>query len=410
MRIRITKTILRGRPELAWSEFCHFYNDEILAEYTPIQKTAALCWRYYVGLYDGGHSEFFDSCKDVDAGELAQALVTIGTPEFARVLLKAVESETNNKCEKADVWFDENSATLYEAIRGYWRSNLDEFYEIIDENYTMIPPKYAFRIGAIEAILFLTLMAIFAVTNPKDIHLIIPSFFALASLGLLLIAYATLWRVTVIKDTIRRRLPFLRGKTIQIDEISDVKKTREGIVIYAHNKRFVSVNRDVSEFWMLCLQLKVAGKIPERPPSGYSIRQIVPNVEGFLTIFFGICLFVWSFTRQYNPANIYEKIFFTGLLLFLVCFAYYRAWGKITVLENSIIVKKILRSEEEYLFPEMTKVEVDEQKIVIFANNKRKVKIAIASKGCVEFMEKLRDKNITFVKKGNKPFYGKKKR
>jgi len=47
MKICITRTELYGMPDVMWEKFHDFFIDDNYIMYTPEQKVAAICWRYY---------------------------------------------------------------------------------------------------------------------------------------------------------------------------------------------------------------------------------------------------------------------------------------------------------------------------------------------------------------------------
>ena len=179
MKIPITKTELYGMPDHAWNMFCGHIKDQNVehsaiqdnnAEHSVIQEVAALCFVYYSEIYDyrdwggadkpedgepetiedkgwyHGHREFFSYCEenDIKIDDLTQALVTIDAPEFAENLIKAGESGQKDDYFDADEWFVDNEEALLNAIRKYWKGHLEEFYEIVDEDYALRPQKTEF--------------------------------------------------------------------------------------------------------------------------------------------------------------------------------------------------------------------------------------------------------------------------
>lgn len=399
MKISITKTELHAMPYIAWNSFKNFllYGD---MEFNSAQKTASLCLKYFFGMLDKGHADMF-ACGEINSDELTRALVTIDAHEFAENLPMNEADRSREDYEKSDKWYYENAQTLLDAIDKYRLNNLGEFYEIVDENYTIRPPKAIAWLGIFESVFFFALMIIFAVGNPEDIFLICLSFSAIASLGLLLVAYIRIWKVSVNADVLSVRLPFKREQAVRIDGISDIKMKREGIIIYAHGQRLVSIDRYFDGYSMLWAQLWLAEKVSEEVKTDFVIKQHKANIiTGFLCPVFGIGAFVWTFTRGYNPANIYEKIFFTAVLIVTSYLpVHYLIW-KVMVSKDGIAVRKAIREEKEYQFSDITKVKLDDQNMIVYAGDKKAVKIPLACEGCQELIQRLRLHDIPFFKNG----------
>lgn len=403
LKISITNTVLGAMPDVAWRMFWRFMTDDDVT-YTPIQKTAALCLRYYVEVSDEGHSGFFDCYEDTDKDELAQALTAIGAREFADNLIEAVENGSqDNNYEKADNWFDENAVTLLEAIESYWKSNIDEFYEIVDEDYTLLPNKLTFRLSAIMASVVFFFMTVIALTQTIVIYsLFYLMFFAFASLFLALIAYCLFWRVSVKKDVITIRRPFRKKRVIRFDEISNVRRLRDKLVVYAHGKKAVTIQKEVSEYWMFLAQLDLAGKIPKVQPTDFSIKQPKVNiVTGLMWPLVAVFALILVVTRPKNPAGIYEIAFFSALVLVALWYSLCRIPIKMTILENTLTVKNVLGREKKYQVSDITKAVVYDGTTALFIHNKKIIEIASASEGYPALLKRLKDEDIPLQKKGS---------
>ena len=415
MKIPITQTELIAMPNIAWRKFCDYLLDKDL-EHTPIQRTAALCLRYYFEMQDSGHTGFFYSFEDTETDELAQALTTIGTPEFATNLIEAIENEPEDNFDKADRWFFENEYILFEAIKGYQQSHLDDLYEIVDENYTLRPPKDGFWAGAIIVAVVFIMGVIAASTNPNPIDrlLFIPAaLIGIASTGLVLFVYAKRWNLSVKKDVITLCCIFQKKRIIHFKEISNTREHSNGIIIYAHGKRLIFVSKAIREYGMFMAQLNLAEKITDKQKVGFSIRLPKANIfNGFLWPIVCIWPLIWTFQRGYNPASIYEKAFFSAATLMSLWYLVHCLRWKVTVSGNSIKVRKALGSETEYRINDITKVSVDNQslakastenqKMFIFVNDKKTLKIATACEGYHDLSRKLQSANVPFYRNGKR--------
>jgi len=405
MRIPITNTELIAMPNVAWRKFHDFllYSD---TEYTPFQKTAALCLRYCFGTQGGGHRGFFEYYEDIDKDELAQALRAIGAPEFASNFIEAVENGEHDNYGKTDAWFFDNTNTLLRAVEEIRQNNTDEFYEIVDENYTVTPRKDGFWVGAIIVAVVCVFMFIAANTNPnpEDRRLfILISVVAFALTALTLVLYAKRWKISVKKDVLTARFLFVIKRTARFGEISDVRERSKDIIVYANGRRLIKVGRDARWFGMFFAQLSIADSMVDQQRGEISIRLPKANmVNGCIWPLIGVSLFVWTFWRDYNPANIYEKVFFSAAMLaslwyFLCCWNW-----RIIVSEDSIGVKKAFRNPAEYQIGDIAQVNIEKQKMIILVNGKTAAKIAEACEGYHDFVKILQSANI--------PFYGNGKR
>lgn len=399
MKISITKTELYAMPNVAWNRFCDFMMDRA-AEYTPIQRTAALCLRYYVEVYGDGHAHFFAD-MDNDPGELEQALTAIGAQEFAEKFMALADNQLHSGYDEVDAWFHENVHVLYGAIHEYWQNNIGAFYEIVDENYTMRQPKFVFSLGAFEAALFFVLMIVFSIVTPEDWLWICISFTALASLGLILMAYGKLWRISVTKDEISVQSPFRKKRTVSITEITSVEQRREGLILYVKGKKFTTIDRMASDFAMLCAQLWLAGKIVEEKADDLIIQQSTANVvTGLLCPFLGIGLFLRAYLRQDNPASVYELAFFAVVMLLSIYLLFHYLWWRVTISGDIIAVRKALRTEKEFRIADITKMDADKQNMIIFVQDKKAVKIPLACSGCAALAQRLENEGVPVYRNG----------
>ena len=422
MKIPITRTELYGMQDFAWNLFCRHIKNRS-DNFTPVQEIAALCFIYYTEIYDKrewgdtdplenkdinaieekdwyhGHLDFFDHCdeSDIDIDSLAQALESIGTSEFADNLLKAAESRYENNCFDEDTWFVENEKALLDAIREYWQDHLDDFYEITDENYSLRPPKDGFWVGIFILAIICILMVIAAFTNPDSptYMIITVSVIALILFGLILFLYAIRWKISVNKDIITVHTPFRKRKYIRFDEISNVRSSDKGTVIYVHGKRLFFINSTIKMYSMFFTQLGLDGKDIDEPEKFTIRRSNSKKVEGFMWPLFSIGVLIWTLTRQTNPASVYEIIIFSAAVPVSLWYLIHCLRWKITALESCITIRTAF-GEREYQWSDITKVNVEERKIVIITRDEKSIKV----EGNPELVQKLQSEHIPFYKSG----------
>jgi len=423
-KIQITNTELYGMPGYAWNMFNRRIRDKRV-EQTPIQKTIALCLTYDTEIYDyrdwggtdlleeedidaidtrdwfHGHLDFFDFCEtnDIDIDELAQALITVNMPEFAENLNKAAKSRQDDICHEADVWYVDNADDLLDAIQVYWRSKFDEIFEIVDENYTMRPPKDGFWVGMFIVAIFFILMLIAGTTNPDGPPVLLMSICAsgLVLTGLILALYAIRWKISVIKDVITVCSPFRAKRIIRFDELSFAHTHRKGVIIYAQGKRLFLVSKAIPGFayTMFVAQLNMAEKIVDKQTAGFIVRQPKPTIiAGFIWPLISVWVLIWVLQRQMNPANIYEKAFFSAAVLASFWYLAHCLLWKVSVLENSIKVRSSFGLETEYQITDITKVEVTKQKMTVSVNGKKAFKVAITCDAYQDLRKKLQNADI----------------
>ena len=410
MRICITQTELR-QPEDIWLYF-HDFAMKRDFEYSPVQIAAVLCFRYgQIMLESESHAGYFDYCKECecnDEDELKQALADIGAEEFAENFIAAVENGAQENYDITDRWFFENSAHLFEAIEKYWQSHFDDFFEIVDENYTMLPAGKTFGAGIICTVFFFAFMVIsgFAAFLDNSLNPLVALFLFFAfspfiALGLFVVFYAKLWSVSVEKDKITARLPFRKPRTARFDEISNIRQIQQGFIIYVNDKKFVVIRHDVSGFSMFLAQLYVNGKSPEQQKI-FAVRK-----KKALTIFVGVfcalfcsCAFLAFFPWQDSFSNTPERVLFFVAALWSVLYLAHCLQWRITVSKDSISIRDLFRREKEYLISEISKVSLDDDKMSIFIHDKKAAKIPIISEGYHVFATRLRDKNIPFYRNG----------
>lgn len=405
MRIPITQTELIAMPNIAWRKFYDFLLDRDI-EYTPVQKTAALCLRYYFGIQGSGHTGFFDHYYDISKDELAQALVTFNTPQFAENYLEAAESGLEDDYKKTDAWFFENANILLNAIEEFWRNNTDEFYEIVDENYTIRPPKDGFWAGAIIVAVVFAFGVIAAMTNPnpEDRLLFIPiTIIGLMFAGLVLAMYAKRWSITVKKDLLTFHFLFQKRRAIRTDDTFEARKYSKGVIIYAHGRKLIKVSREAREFGMFWAQLSLAEKIVDEQKVNFSIRLPKTTIiNSFIWPLISVGALIWTFQRDYNPASIYEKLFFSAAMLASLLYLARCLLWRVIITENTIAVKKAFSYGSEYQIPDITQVNIEKKRTVVLVNDRIALKITDACSGYHDLVSRLQSANIPFYRNGNR--------
>ena len=427
MKIPITRTELYGTPDFAWNVFCRAIKDRN-DDYNPVQETSFLCYTYYSEIYDyrdwggtdlleekeieeieerewyHGHLDFFEYCETngIETNELVQALETIGAPEFAENLLNAIDSRQEDNCLDADVWFVEHEEALLAAIREYWRSNLEEYYEIIDEDYTMRPPKDGFWVATFIAGFVCIMMIIASLTNPNPddrLHFLVISICSLLSTGMILFLYAKRWKMTIKKDEITIRIMFLIKKRINFAEISDMRWRNRGVIIHAHGKRLLFIRNDVKGYSTFCTQLSLDREQVDEPAK-FTIRRSNPKkIEGVMWPLACIVFLAWSLSREVNPAGIIEiSILSAPIPVAFIYMIHCMRW-KITVFESGIKVRTWLSAEKEYQIADIAKVELKKKRAHFFTADGKSFNMEYGE-GYSELALRLQNDGIPFYKDG----------
>jgi hypothetical protein len=427
MKIPISRTELYGTPDFAWNTFCRVIKEKNV-EYTPVQETASLCYTYYSEIYDyrdwggtdlleekgidaiedrewyHGHLGFFDYCEanSIDTDELVRALETIGASEFVKNLQSAIEGRQEENCFDADVWFVEHDEALLSAIREYWQSNLEEYYEIIDENYTMHPPKDGFWVAMFITGFVCIMMIIASLTNPdpgdRRMFLII-SICSLISTGVILFLYAKRWKMTIKKIEITIHLLFLFKKCISFSEISNMRWRKNGVIIYTQGKRLLFISKDIKNYSTFCTQLSLDGKQVDEPVKFTIRRSNSKRVEGIMWPLLFTGFLAWSLSRQVNPAGIIEITILSAPIAATFIYTIHCMRWKITVFENCIRVRTALSAEKEYNFTDITKVNLTKSRVSFFTADGKSFKMNYGV-GYSEFAQKLQNEGIPFYRDG----------
>ena len=427
MKIPITRTELYGTPDSAWSIFCRRIKERA-AEYTPVQETAFLCYTYYTEIYDyrdwggtdllgereidaieerewyHGHLDFFDYCEanSIDTDELVQALEKLGVPEFAENFLSALDKRPEENSFDADVWFVEHDEALLGAIREYWRSNLEEFYEIIEENYSMRPPKDGFWVAIFIAGFVGIMMIIASLTNPdpaESLRFLVVSICTLLSLGLILFFYAMRWKMTILGDKITIRYLILFKKRINFGEISNMKWLKKGLVFYVRGKRIFFLSKEIKKYSMFCTQLSVDRKQTDEPEMFTVRRSNAKKIEGIMWPLAFVCFLVWSLSRKVNPAGIIEITILSLPIPAALIYTIHCLRWKITVYESYIRVRSMLSDEKEYNITDITKVDLKKSKVIFFTADGKSFNMKYGE-GYPEMAQKLQNEGIPFYKDG----------
>ena len=401
MKISITKTVLYWMPNVAWRMFCLFVTDDDI-EHTPIQKPAGLYMRYYFAVSNSGHAGFFARYENADIDGFIQALADIGSQEFANHLSETAQNGLLDDYDQADAWFDENEYALIEAIQSYRESNIDAFYEIVEEDYALRPPNYTFRISAVLAAIVLAFMGIILLTQTIVMYwLFLLIFFAIASPFLILMLYGLIWNVSVKKDVITVRRPFRIKRVIRISEISNVKRPRGKLILYAHGKKLVVVRHDVSEYWMFYTQLDFEGKLRKIELADMVVRQSKATVfNGLIWPVLTAIMLIWSTTLRHNPDRMYVVAFFAVLTLIALWYFFFHFKIKITVMGDVISVQNVLGQEKRRPIHDIEKVKSYDRSIAVFIHKKKLFEMSTDAEGCSELVQRLISEKIPYERQG----------
>ena len=351
-----------------------------------------------------GHLDFFDYCEinSIDTDELVQALETIGAPDFAKNLQSAIESTQEENCLDADVWFVEHDAALLEKIREYWRGNLEEYYEIIDEDYTLRPPKDGFWVAIFIAWFVCIMMIVASLTNPDpddSLRFLILSICSLISTVIILFLYAKRWKMTIKKDDITIRFLFLIRKRFNFNEISDMRWLKRGVILNVHGKRMLFVRQDVKGYSTFCSQLSLDRKKVDKPVIMTIRRSNPKKIEGIMWPLICIGFLAWSLSRQVNPAGAIEiSVLSVPILAALIYMTHNLRW-KITVYESSIKIRTALSAEKEYRIADIIKVNLKKKRAFFFTADGKSFNMEY-SEGYNELTQRLQDEGIPFYRDG----------
>ncbi|MDL2235955.1 hypothetical protein LJC07_07430 [Christensenellaceae bacterium OttesenSCG-928-L17] len=386
MKIPITQTILHGMPDVVAQNVVPFLRSESI-EFTPVQRVAAYGFQYYLALYDDGFTGFFDLYLQDDARVFNEMFAALGIRERLDYLVFLAESGQPVEGEKAlrlEEWFDEHMHEWWTAMQDYVRQNANEFFEIVDEDYTMLPHKMYVPIAGTMAAVFLAFMIIIALTQKLVNY---PLFFLLTfiivSPLLALVLYGLFWRISVKKDIITVRRPLRRTKSIPMEDIAIVKRKPKQLVVYAYGKRAFTIRFHVGYLSMFLTQLELAGKLEKASEETLTVhQQKVTLVTVFIWPAAAFFLFLESVrTPSGRPQNIYEILLFVPLLVIALLYSLLRPWRKIMVDDDNLILIKMLGNEQVCPLASITKVVVQNENMTIYAGRKKIVTVSSQCEG-----------------------------
>lgn len=396
MKISITNTVLRAMPNIAWEECCDFLSSG--EELSPIQQAASAgLWYYYAAM--AGFADFFEGHSQLDRYELADTLITIGARDFADNLQRAYAAfERGEDMAEPNMWYVENEQRLIEAVYNFVMNNEYEFFEIVEEDYELRPPKGLFVFGLVTAAFFWALMIIFALLNPEDWPLIVASFFAISMLGIILMLYTKLWRATVKGEVLTVHSPLRRARVIRISEVSAAKRRRDNIAIYVNGKsrKAAAIETAVGNFSLLIAQLSVAGKIEEKKFTNiYSIRHDKVRIAelGGLALA-AAAAFIWALL---NKQSIYEILFFAALLLAALVFLLGNLRWRVDVAGSYVSFHRLFRGVLEFSLRDVTAVKLYGQDMTIYLGEKKIFTIREGYKNSDLFQLALREASVPFI-------------
>ncbi|MCL1830386.1 MAG: hypothetical protein FWG21_03045, partial [Oscillospiraceae bacterium] len=216
MKIPITQTEILAIPGSENRAFYNFVTDDSI-RFTPIQKTAALCVRVYFSMINVGRTfkiinEDFDNVE-----ELIEAVHLIGLSDLAESL------SDPSLVELSEDEYENNLETIYTAIEEYRQDHFDDFFEIVEENYTLRPPKDGVWVALFIVVVVLIFGIIAALTNPNpdDRRLFLLIINAeLVFTGLVLLIYALRWKIVVVGSNISFNFLFRKNIKLTFSDIS----------------------------------------------------------------------------------------------------------------------------------------------------------------------------------------------
>ncbi|MDL2220100.1 hypothetical protein LJC55_00310 [Eubacteriales bacterium OttesenSCG-928-N14] len=393
MKIPITLTILNGMPDVTWQNVSLFLRDDGI-EYTPIQSNAAYCWRYFLALYNYGFTAFLGLYNKANKEELYEAFSVLGIREMLEYLISMAQ---NGRWvdDELEAWLEEHAHAWSMAVQDYVLDNADEFFEIIDEDYTMVPHRLFVPLGAIMAAVVLGFMTIIALTQTIVIYsLFFLIFFVIASPFIALLLYGLFWRVSIKKDVLTICRPLRRKRTLRIDEITAVKRKRDRLIIYARGKKVLTVRREVGYYSMLLTQLDLAGKIDQDNLNDITVQQQKSSIiTAFMWPAAAAVFLLQSLLRKVNPAGIYEIALLSALVLVALLYALLRPWRRIIANEDSLTIVKMLGNEKVYPVSSITKVNIHSDNMTIYAYDKKIAKINFRCEGSSSFLQRLKSED-----------------
>ena len=252
--------------------------------------------------------------------------------------------------------------------------------------------------------------------------------------------YALLWRCVVGIDSMTFYSPFLPVKVVKFHEITTVKYAEKRTGGYGGGKKFLTGYRnekkvfefdeDMVGFDLLCRQLAMMGKIrcrqskednlemgrmdPGQPKEFFSMIGVIESSrmkEDFsvtatrrdiLSAVFGVVLFGGFFIaclvcRDETIGTFYVIVFALFTLLGLTELIPALLW-RITVNYNVIHIRNSYGRTESYDFREITMIKEQKNHIILYAGEKKIVKVSKDYKNFTLLQERLRYEGIEWIR------------
>lgn len=394
MRVKITNTVLRAMPYAAWQKTCIFLEKDG-AEYTHAQKPAAYCWGYLAAMYNSGFSGFWNVYTAADKAEFDRHFTLLKIREVINPIVETVENGQVMGEELFDAWFDEASGVLNDAVQDYVFANENEFFEIVDEDYTVAPHGWILPLAGVMAGVVLTSMVAIAATQTLVYYgLFYLMFLTFASPFLALVLYALFWRVKVDKDVLTLRSPWHPKRTLRIAEITHTKKKNDKIIIYANGKKAFTLLKENENYAMLFAQLRLAGKIEEISLDNFTVHQQKANIiTAFMwPVFAGVFLYIPLRPRPiYMPTPVLEIAVFSALFIIALAYALFIPWRKIIVDSYNLTVIKMVGNEKVFPLESITRADVTPQQIAIYAGRKKVATVTRRCEGSAQLLQGLKN-------------------
>ena len=111
--------------DLRWNKFIEEISPQELPALSPVQRKAALCFRYDAEMNSGGYSGFIDCYPETDPDELEAAILTVAYPEIADNYRKAVNGGARDEWAETDAAYYEFSPSLCDCLMQYVEDNRD---------------------------------------------------------------------------------------------------------------------------------------------------------------------------------------------------------------------------------------------------------------------------------------------
>lgn len=117
-----------SEKDLRWNRFIEDICYRDIAELSPIQRKAVLCFWYDAEMNSGGYSGYMDCYPDTDPDELEEAVLTVGYREIADNYRKAVKDGEEDDWVETDAAYFEFEPSLGACLEKYVEDNRDVIF------------------------------------------------------------------------------------------------------------------------------------------------------------------------------------------------------------------------------------------------------------------------------------------